>query len=308
MHNRFVRHGATAVLVVAGFVVLTTLVEFVAPDTEADTLTVPVTFVDGTVIQAADFNSNFDQIEAVVNGNLDDTNLKNSGITASDKLIDSTVSLAKMASDSVDSSKIVDASVALADMAADSVNGSKVVDGSLGEVELDIDTASGPGVDGQVLYWNDGASKLDYKVVAGASTDCTQVHSVRGDVSETGFFVDYFSTVVSNSGFSLESGSGGVVDHAIAGKAITAHNLRVEMVGGGPGGDDSYVIALAVNGSTTGLTCTITSGTSCSDTSNTVAIGQGSNFEIRFQLQDGGDITDDSSPAECFASFCTSPY
>jgi len=69
---------------------------------------------------------------------------------------DLTVTSDELAADSVIAGKIADGAV---DVAA------AIADGIVSEVKLDVNTAAGVGVDGYVLYWNNGVGKLDYKSV-----------------------------------------------------------------------------------------------------------------------------------------------
>jgi hypothetical protein len=52
----------------------------------ADTLTIPYSFTPGETITAAKFNSNFGAVTTVVNGNLDDNNIKVGANIATSKL------------------------------------------------------------------------------------------------------------------------------------------------------------------------------------------------------------------------------
>ncbi len=60
-------------------------------------------------------------------------------------------------------SQIKDLTITTDDIAANAVT----------EAKIDINTAAGVGVDGYVLYWNNGAGKLDYKAVV--AQDLTSV-------------------------------------------------------------------------------------------------------------------------------------
>ena len=93
--------------------------------------------------------------------------------------------------------------------------------GSISEPKLDINTASGVGVDGYVLYWNNGASKLDYKNV---DTDfIADDDLVKDDMAYDDF--ELSATPVANSlhlylnGLLQEEGSG--KDFTISGTTIT---------------------------------------------------------------------------------------
>jgi hypothetical protein len=102
-----------------------------------------------------------------------------------------------------------------------------VKDEGITEVKLDINTAAGEAVDGQVLYWNNGAGKLDYKDidVDFVSDDDVkfQNESASCDGLETDFTLD--STPVTNSvqiylnGLIQEEGSG--KDYTLSGTTVS---------------------------------------------------------------------------------------
>ena len=66
-------------------------------------ITIPHSFVNGTIAEASEVNANFDAIENYVNGLSDGTNIDSSAITA-----------AKLASSAVTTTKIADGSVTYA--------------------------------------------------------------------------------------------------------------------------------------------------------------------------------------------------
>lgn len=101
--------------------------------------------------------------------------------------------------------------------------------GSIEEAKLDINTASGAGVDGYVLYWNNGAGKLDYKAIdveAVLDTDI-KYENWSDEIDETGYIGVHTlaSTPVANSvqiflnGLLQEEGTG--KDYTIAGTTVT---------------------------------------------------------------------------------------
>jgi hypothetical protein len=85
------------------------------PHSHSATLSIPNTFVGGQTIFASQMNANFTAIRDVVN-NLDDANYANDSMTASSKIIDGTIDLAAMGTDSVDASKIKALSVDVSEM------------------------------------------------------------------------------------------------------------------------------------------------------------------------------------------------
>jgi hypothetical protein len=89
-------------------------------------ISIPHSFVDGTIAEAADVNANFNAIETFVNGLQDGTEL-NSGIITTAKLVDFAVTSAKIATDAISTTKIVDNAVTQA----------KLADRTVGSAELD---------------------------------------------------------------------------------------------------------------------------------------------------------------------------
>lgn len=120
--RKLLTHAGQTYLALLVLVLLTWGITLIYPDT----LSIPNTFVSGTTISSSQMNANFSAISSVVNGTLNDVNLKNAGITGSTKLIDGTVTLAKMAGDSVNAAKIVDGSVGTVELADNAVTGPKI--------------------------------------------------------------------------------------------------------------------------------------------------------------------------------------
>ena len=99
-------------------------------------------YADGDVLLASDLDAIVDDVETFINTTkLNDDNIQNSGITASDKLIDASISTAKLASssvtavkiasDAVTTAKILDANVTAAKLATDSVTTAKILDANV---------------------------------------------------------------------------------------------------------------------------------------------------------------------------------
>jgi hypothetical protein len=93
-----------------------------------------------TLITAAGFNTNYGEIEAVVNGDIDATNIEDAAITAAklgtsavetSKILDANVTAAKLASDAVETAKIKDANVTAAKLASDAVETAKIKDAAV---------------------------------------------------------------------------------------------------------------------------------------------------------------------------------
>lgn len=70
-------------------------------------LDVNATFTDGTTAYGSQVKQSFDDVEAVVNGGLEDDNLKDDGITASSKIKDGTITAGLIASGNIQSSHVI---------------------------------------------------------------------------------------------------------------------------------------------------------------------------------------------------------
>jgi len=96
----------------------------------AGTVTKTYTFSSGEVVSASKFNTNFDTLFTLVNGNLDDSNI--SSVSGS-KITSGTVAAARI--DSLDGSKITSGTVAAARI--DSLDGSKITSGTVAAARID---------------------------------------------------------------------------------------------------------------------------------------------------------------------------
>lgn len=105
-----------------------------------------------------------------------------------------------------------------------------VLDGGLPEVKLDVNTAAGVGVDGYVLYWNNGAGKLDYKAVPASGDVVLEADVIANEIPSgdiNGANTDYTlaNTPESNTvqvylnGLLQEPGSG--KDYQLSGTTIS---------------------------------------------------------------------------------------
>ena len=96
----------------------------------AGTVTKTYTFSSGEVVSASKFNTNFDTLFTLVNGNLDDSNI--SGISGS-KITSGTVAAARI--DNLDGSKITSGTIAAARI--DNLSASMITSGTLSGDRLD---------------------------------------------------------------------------------------------------------------------------------------------------------------------------
>ena len=82
-----------------------------------------------------------------------------------------------------------------------------------------------------------------------------------------------------------------VAQELLASSAGSLRNLRVKAGAAGVNGS-SGVITLRVNGSPTGVTCTIGTGTTCSDTTNVAAVAAGDRITIQMTTQAAETLAD----------------
>lgn len=95
-------------------------------------ISVTKTYKDGDVLLEADLDGIKSSIENFVNvTRLNDDNLQNDGITGSDKLVDASVSQAKMATNSISTAKVVDGAITTAKLADTSVTTAKITDANV---------------------------------------------------------------------------------------------------------------------------------------------------------------------------------
>lgn len=302
MRRRLLR-AASAALLTSVFLTLAAIaVGFLLPSSppvvvpvNAATLNIPYTFSSGTPIYASQMNGNFTAVRNVVNA-LDDANISNASLTGSTKLIDATVTLGKLAADSVNSSKIVDASVALADMATDSVNSSKVVDGSVAEADLDINNAAS---DGLPLTWNASAGKMAW----GGGLKCTGMLGQSLLAGDNHNFFQSFNRVdlTAGSGYARESSTESDVDEFIVPSNVTFHSLYV-LRGTVPGSGNTVTFTLRDDGADTALTCTVSASVTCNSGSASVAVAQGSRINMKTT------IVNTPTASATGVSLCFTPY
>jgi hypothetical protein len=108
----------------------------------ADQIAIPKSWTIGEVLTSADLNGNFAAITAVVNGNLDDANLKGAAAIKGTKLADAPngVSTTKVNDLAVTTPKLADLAVTTAKLADNAVNANKIADGSI--VDADVNAAA----------------------------------------------------------------------------------------------------------------------------------------------------------------------
>ena len=138
-----------------------------------------------TLITAAGFNTNYSEIEAICNGDIDATNIEDAAITAAklgtsavetSKILDANVTAAKLASDAVETAKIKDANVTAAKLASDAVETAKIKDAAVTAAKLDTTYLTTTTHDTTTRH---GSSVVDHGSIGGL-TDNDHPQYVRG--------------------------------------------------------------------------------------------------------------------------------
>lgn len=281
----------------------------------ASTLNLPFTFSSGQVIYASQMNSNFQAIRAVVNA-LDDQNITNASITGSLKLIDGTVSLAKMGTDSINSSKVVDGSLTTTDildgtllvddLADGSVSSLKILDGTIAPgdladnavIEQKIDFANTPTTNFYVA-WN--GTKLEYRQGPGP-TSCSQVLSARGaHVYNNPAPTTFYTSFVQALSATTETGIGNFRSPVNQ----TFHHLSVTTDAAPPATRPLTFKLHWLGHGDIAPQCTITNpATSCQESATFVGEAANDGFSI-VSIEPTGGI---STTVNFVAAICISPY
>ncbi len=101
------------------------------------TLTLTKNYADTTVLFASDFDAILDDLETFLNTTkINDDNIQDDGLTGTTVLLDSSVTTAKLASNSITAAKLVDATVATSDVALLAVTTAKIIDSAVTTAEL----------------------------------------------------------------------------------------------------------------------------------------------------------------------------
>lgn len=107
------------------------------------TLSITRSYNDGEVLVEADLDNICDDVETFVNTTkISDDNIQDSGITGSTKLLNQSVTAAKLGSASVTTAKIDDLAVTAAKLAADSVTTAKILDANVTVAKLATDSVT----------------------------------------------------------------------------------------------------------------------------------------------------------------------
>lgn len=106
-------------------------------------LSVTRSYDDGEVLVRSDLDAFLDDIETFINvTKINDDNIQNSGITGSTKLLNQSVTAAKLAADAVETLKILDGAVTAPKIAADAVTTAKILDANVTAAKLATDSVT----------------------------------------------------------------------------------------------------------------------------------------------------------------------
>jgi hypothetical protein len=102
-------------------------------------ITKPNTYVAGSTILASEVNANEDTLYTLVNGNIENANIKAAAAIAYSKLnLTGAILAADLATDAVETAKIKDANVTTAKIADDAVDGDKLADDTVDDSKLNL--------------------------------------------------------------------------------------------------------------------------------------------------------------------------
>jgi microcystin-dependent protein len=144
------------------------------------TLVITKTYADGDILTEADLDAIKDDVEAFLNvTGINDDNIQTAGITASSKLIDATISTAKIANSAITAGKL----------AADSVTTVKILDANVTPAKLSAAAKNNIVPVGSLLMWSTAAAPTDYLICDGTTvseTTYADLFAVVGTTFNTG--------------------------------------------------------------------------------------------------------------------------
>lgn len=155
------------------------------------TLSINKDWADGEVLLEADLDNVKDDVETFLNTTkINDDNIQNAGITASSKLIDASISAAKLAADSVTTAKIIDGA-----LSADATGRAKMADGFVNAAKLATDSVT-------KVKLADGAKNLTRESKASNFTASSATEMYECDTS-SGSITATLPAASSNEGLEL---------------------------------------------------------------------------------------------------------
>jgi hypothetical protein len=134
------------------------------------TLSITKNWADGDILLEADLDEIKTDVETFLNTTkINDDNIQTSGITASSKLIDASISTAKLADSAVTTAKITDLNVTAAKIAADAVTTAKILDANVTKAKL-ATAARDPTADAKSADFTAALTKDNYTVDSSSAT------------------------------------------------------------------------------------------------------------------------------------------
>ena len=178
-------------------------------------ISIPHSFTDGAIAEAAEVNANFNQIASFVNTLQDGTGL-DSGIITTAKLADSSVIASKLGSDAVTSTKIIDGAVATAKIADAAVTGPKLANLSVSTKTANYTLVAS---DRNTRVVMNSASSTAVTVNSGvfAAGDTVWIHNIGAGVCT---ITAGTATVTTTSSLALAQWGGGTLYFTSASAAI----------------------------------------------------------------------------------------
>jgi microcystin-dependent protein len=135
-------------------------------------LDVTRSYSDGNTLTGAMLDAIVDDLETFLNTTkINDDNIQNAGITASSKLIDASITAAKLATDSVTTAKIEALAVTAAKLAADSVTTAKILDANVTTAKLAAATAAFLMPTGVILPYTASSAPTGYLTCDGSQVN-----------------------------------------------------------------------------------------------------------------------------------------
>ena len=120
-------------------------------------LSIPREYLDGNVLTQAELDDALDSVETFVNvTKINDDNIQNSGITASDKLLNASISEAKLGVNSVSTAKIQDSAVTTVKILDSAVTNAKIATDAVHAAQIQTDAV----VTAKILDANVTTAKL----------------------------------------------------------------------------------------------------------------------------------------------------
>lgn len=209
------------------------------------TLDVRRFYADGDILLAGDFDAFLDDLETFLNTTkINDDNIQNNGITASDKLVDASISTAKLANlvvtdaklnsaavtaDKIASGAVVEAKIGTGAVTADKIGTSAVVEAKIGtEAVVEGKLASNAVTTAKI---NDGAvtfAKLATRTTGTGIGNFSLSSSSGASTNGTGSYNDFISCSITTNGrpvwVGLVPDGSGILSYLAAGTAGAANH------------------------------------------------------------------------------------